>query len=353
MISLQKYGWDNQLQNHLDTQKSSLKVGRVISIKGFKYWLITEYGELESELSGKLMFGSEQDDLPKVGDWVFYMPYEALGYIIEVFPRKNEVFRKVAGSKSDRQILAANVDYALIVQGLDQEFNLMRLERYLVQMINCRIQPIIILNKADLVTNQEEFRNEVEKLNRNCQVCFVSTYTGTGIQELKENVLKTGKTYILIGSSGVGKSSLLNALCSEDLQSVSNISDSTGKGRHTTTTRELFILPNGSLMIDTPGMREFGLAAGDDVPEASLFPGIEDVALTCKYVNCKHIDEAGCSVLKALDEGKISQESYESYLKLIKEQRRFEIKAGDKKRLGKQFGKMSREAQEYRKKYKF
>lgn len=353
MTSLQKYGWNSQLQNYFINQNNNLKVGRVISIKGFKYGLATKEGELESELSGKLMYGSGQEELPKVGDWVFYMDYHTSGYIVEVFPRENEVFRKVAGNKSDRQILAANVDFALIVQGLDRDFNLMRLERYLVQMVNCSIKPVVILNKADLVDNTDDYRKEVVKLKRDCPVYFVSTYTGMGIQELVADILKEFKTYILIGSSGVGKSSLLNFLYWGNIQEVNHVSDSTTKGRHTTTARELFILPNGSLMIDTPGMREFGLAVGDDIPEGNLFPGIEDFAVTCKYADCKHIDETGCRVLKALNEGKISEESYESYLKLIREQRRFGIKAEDKKRLGKQFGKMSREAQEYRKKYKF
>lgn len=330
-----------------------LPAGRVISVRGFKYTLITENGELETELSGKLLYGTLPEDLPKVGDWVFFMKYDDAGYIIDVFPRTNALSRKNPGNKTERQVLAANVDHALIVQGLDRDFNLMRLERYLVQLAACGIPPIVILNKADLISNQEEYRLAIARLMRDCRVHFCSTYTGLGIDTLNHQILEGQKTYILIGSSGVGKSSLLNALMSTNVQETNNTSEWSSKGKHTTTRRDLFRLPNGSLVIDTPGMREFGLT-GDEAHSADeLFPAIHRFSSSCRFSDCTHMNEPGCAVTAAVALGNLDPQVYESYLKLVREQRRFTINAEDKKRMEKQFGRITREAKDHRKKYKY
>ena len=165
--------------------------------------------------------------------------------------------------------------------------------------------------------------------------------------------MEQAKTYILVGSSGTGKSSLLNSLMNFSFQKINEKSHSTGKGKHTTTTRDLFQLPNGSLVIDTPGMREFGLTSEDGQQSSELFPEIARFAGNCRYTDCRHINEAGCAVLEGLNTGALDAYVYESYLKLIKEQRRFEIKLEDKKRMGKQFGKLTKEAKNHRKKYKY
>lgn len=353
MTSLTQYGWNNFHQEYYSNSRSELSAGRVISIQGFKYILITEKGELETELSGKLLYGNDTENLPKLGDWVFFLDYGEMGYIADVFPRMNSLSRKSPGVKIERQVLAANVDYALIVQGLDRDFNIMRLERYIVQIIACGIKPVALLNKADLVGDLNEYRKEVLKLQRDCDIYFCSTYTGLGIEELKTTMLQKNKTYILIGSSGVGKSSLLNSLMSTEVQRTGTTSESTSKGKHTTTTRDLFQLTNGSLIIDTPGMREFGITFEGDEHAAELFPAIDGFAPQCKFSDCKHLGEAGCAVIDALNSGKLESEVYESYLKLIKEQRRFETSAEDKKRMGKEAGRRSREANNYRKKYKY
>lgn len=353
MTSLNNYGWNSIHQAYFTkNEKKDLSIGRVVSIKGFRYYLITENGEIETELSGKLLFGTVQEELPKVGDWVFFMDYDTIGYIISVFPRTNELSRKNPGNKIQKQVLAANVDYAFIVQGLDRDFNIMRLERYLVQITACGIKPIVILNKADLIDNPDAFKVEVEKLQRDCPIYFCSTLTGQGINELTCQCLEMHKTYILIGSSGVGKSSLLNSFLDLSVQRTGNTSDATFKGKHTTTTRDLFRLPNGSLIIDTPGMREFGLTFEEGESD-ELFPVIKKIGDGCRFADCKHINETGCAVLDALGSGELSMEIYESYVKLMKEQKRFEIKVEDKKRLGKQFGKMAREANNHRKKNKY
>ena len=354
MTLLTQFGWNTFHQEYYNKNvKDDLFIGRVTSIKGFKYDLITDKGELETELSGKLLFGTASEDLPKVGDWVLYMDYSTMGYIIDMLPRTNALTRKNPGNKTERQVLACNIDYALIVQGLDQDFNIMRLERYIVQITMCGITPVVILNKADLVANLEEYKREVQKLQRDCEVVFCSTYSGMGLGDLKQNVLKKFKTYIMIGSSGVGKSSLLNAFMNNTLQKISGTSDSTSKGKHTTTTRDLFQLPNGSLLIDTPGMREFGVTFEEGHHSDKLFPAIDKLSASCRFSDCKHLNEVGCAVLEALQSGELEPEVYDSYIKLVKEQRRFEIKAEDKKRLGKQAGRMAREANEHRKKNKY
>lgn len=350
---LHQFGWDHYQQKTQYQKQGDLHLGRVVSIKGFKHQLMTSTGELEAELSGKLLYGLAPEELPRVGDWVQYMDYETMGYIVELLPRFNELSRKNPGSKNVKQVLAANVDTALIVQGLDDNFNVMRLERYLVQLAACGIEPVVVLNKADLVADEEYYRTEVQKLKRDCAVYLCSTVTGKGIHELMTTALQKEKTHILIGSSGVGKSSLLNAFTNAETQAVNSVSDANSKGRHTTTTRDLFQLPNGSLVIDSPGMREFGLTSDAGVAEDELFPAIEALAVNCRFADCRHLSEVGCAVIEAVQLGDLSAEVYDSYLKLIKEQRRFEINIEDKKRLNKQFGKMTREAKEYRKKYKY
>jgi ribosome biogenesis GTPase len=352
MNLLDAFGWSEMGIASIPTN-TDLKAGRVISIKGFKYALMTERGELETELSGKLLYGAAPEELPKVGDWVYYMDYDTMGYVVECLPRKNELTRKTPGNKTAIQVLGTNIDYALIVQGLDRDFNIMRLERYLVQLAACRVKPIVILNKSDLVTDREFYTSEVQKLQRDCPVHFCSTYTGDGLDDLKNKILQPQKTYILIGSSGVGKSSLLNAFIDLEVQKTATTSDANLKGRHTTTTRDLFQLSNGSLMIDTPGMREFGVTTDEGQSDGDLFPAIKAHSVNCRYNDCQHLNEVGCAVLAALETGELAQEVYDSYLKLVKEQRRFDVRIEDKKRLGKQWGKMSREANDFRKKYKY
>jgi ribosome biogenesis GTPase / thiamine phosphate phosphatase len=353
MVSLTHFGWNETFQSQQINTSENLSVGRITSIQGFKYFLITAHGEMEAELSGKLMYGAASEQLPKVGDWVTLMEYDKLGYIIEVLPRTNELSRKTPGKQTDRQVLATNVDFGLIVQGLDRDFNLMRLERYLVQLAACHVTPIVILNKADLVTDFDYYRNEITKLQRDCRVHFCSTYSGLGMDELNNSILEKYKTYILIGSSGVGKSSLLNALANADQQATNTTSTFNNKGKHTTTTRDLFQLPNGSLLIDSPGMREFGLTFEDGQQTDDLFPVIQKFAANCKYSDCTHTSEMECGVIEAVNSGELDSEVYESYLKLVREQRRFSIRVEDKKRINKQFGKLTKEAKSHRKKYKY
>lgn len=353
MNSLIQYGWNTGLDQYYHSLKTNLLPGRIISIQGYKYHLITERGELETELSGKLLFESDVEHLPKVGDWVLFIDYSTTGYIIEIFPRMNALSRRSPGRKTEKQILAANIDYALIVQGLDRDFNLMRLDRYITQIIACGIEPIVILNKSDLADDPSVQKAAVQKLQRDCPVFVCSTHNASGIEEIRGNIFHAGKTHILIGSSGVGKTSLLNVLMQGEAQKTGLLSDSTQKGRHTTTTRDLYLLPNGALIIDTPGMREFGVTFEDQTSESETFPAIRELASECRFTDCQHVNEQGCAVLRALREGLLDPVVYESYTKLIKEQRRFQISAEEKKQQSKIFGRMTKEAKLHRKKYKY
>jgi ribosome biogenesis GTPase len=353
MKNLIRFGWEESHQTHFNSLNSTLFAGRVISIKGFKYYLTTERGELETELSGKLLFDNQNENLPKVGDWVLFQDYETMGYIIDLLPRKNALSRKAPGNKVEKQILAANIDRALIVQGVDSNFNIMRLERYIVQISACGIEPIIVLNKVDLVKETKSFFDAIERLKRDCPIYFCSTVDRVGIDQLQSEVLLPGKTCIMIGSSGVGKSSLLNSFMNAEAQNTGAVSDFNSKGKHTTTVRDLFLLPNGALMIDTPGMREFGVTFEDNASEENLFPEITKFAMQCRYNDCRHIEENGCAVLNALSTGELDTIVYDSYIKLLKEQRRFQISADQKKQMNKQFGKITREAKDHRKKYKY
>lgn len=353
MTTLIQYGWNEFHAEHYNHHpKERLSPGRVISVKGFRYLLMTERGELDAEVSGKLLYGNAPEDIPKVGDWVVFADFDSIGYITDVLPRTNALSRREAGSESAIQVLACNIDAALVVQGLDRDFNPMRLDRYVAQIIACGIRPVIILNKADLVENPEEYVKEVVALKRECPVYLCSTLTGSGVETIRTEVLEKFKTYLLVGSSGAGKSSLVNALMSEAIQRTGAVSDFNSKGRHTTSTRDLFRLDNGSLIIDTPGMREFGMTSppGDHAPD--LFPLISEFAARCRFSDCKHMGEAGCAVVAAVNNGELEERIYHSYVKLVKEQKRFEMSATDKKREGRRMGKMVREAKGFRKKFK-
>lgn len=353
MTTLSEYGWGPTQQEFYSSIPSGLIPGRVCAVKGFKYFVNTEEGELEAELSGKLLFENENAFLPKTGDWVLLTAYDTMGYIVEMFPRTNALTRKNPGKKVEAQILASNIDFAIIVQGLDSNFNLMRLDRYIAQIMNCGIDPVVLLNKVDLVNDHEHYLQQVRRLQRSVPVYLCSTVTGQGFPAVEQDILQAGKTCVLIGSSGVGKSSILNYLLDQTLQRTGTVSESNKKGRHTTTTRELFVLPGGALMIDTPGMREFGLTGVDDESGADEFPALQDLSAKCHYSDCQHLNEPGCAVLAALQDGSLDPVIYDSYIKLMKEQRRFTISVVQKKQQAKQFGRLIKEVKQHRKRYKF
>lgn len=353
MTTLIQYGWtavrDEQYNYYA---KNRLSPGRVISVRGFRYVLMTARGELEAEVSGKLLYGSNAEDIPKVGDWVLFADYDSIGYITDVLPRTNALGRRQAGTESEKQVLACNIDCALVVQGLDRDYNLMRLDRYVVQIKSCGITPVIVLNKSDLVSNPEDYVKDVVALAHDCPVVLSSTVSANGMERIRAHILKEFKTYVLVGSSGAGKSSIVNTLMRQNVQATRAVSEVNRKGRHTTSTRDLFRLPDGSLIIDTPGMREFGVTSGTDDGSIELFPEISRFSRNCRFNDCTHTGEEGCGVMAALNNGDLPETIYSSYVKLIKEQQRFELTASDRKRRARQAGKMVREAKAYRKRFK-
>lgn len=353
MQNLYTFGWNDHFQSaHTTFESQGLEAGRIISIRGYQYHLQTERGLMITELTGNLLHSQEGPDLPKVGDWVSFFRVDTQGYIVHVLPRQNALIRKSPGKRVERQVLATNIDQAFIVQSLDQDFNLRRLERYLFQIRQCEIQVGIILHKIDVVEKPEAFLNQVKALEMEVPILLTSTQSQAGIDQLRQ-ILEPMKTYVFIGSSGVGKSSLINALAQEQIRVTGEVSQAHGKGKHTTTSRDLIQLPNESLLIDTPGMREFGLTHEVGQNSIHFFPRLSELAEQCRFSDCSHTQEPGCAVLKALKNGEISQEMYDSFQKLQKEQARFETHAEEKKRKAKRFGRIVKEANAFRKKRKY
>ncbi len=318
---LEKMGWQPFFEKEFGPfQEKGLDVARVsVENKNF-FTVYTLYGEYLAETSGKLRYeATSAAELPKVGDWVVVslFPNEQKAIIHHVLARKSKLSRKNPGKETVEQVIATNLDVVFIVQSLDHNFNLRRLERYLAMVSEGNIKPVVLLNKTDLGNEVEEKVNSVKRVASQVVVRSISAKINYGIEELKE-FIKDGETCALIGSSGVGKSSIINRLIGADILAVNETREQDSRGRHTTTRRELILLPNGGLLIDTPGMRELHLwEANEGVDE--VFDDIENIASRCYFSDCTHTNEIKCAVLEAVQNGEISPERYQSYLKLEQE----------------------------------
>jgi ribosome biogenesis GTPase len=291
------------------------------------------------------MFSAESAlDYPAVGDWVGVQYFDdgASAIIDALLPRKTILKRKTPGKKIDYQLIAGNIDTGLIVQALDTNYNLRRLERYLVMINDSRIQPVVLLSKCDLLPATEiaERLTAIHNLMPGVQVMAFSNKDETGMDAVK-SMLTPQQTYCMLGSSGVGKTSLLNNLLGRERYATQTIRDKDGKGRHTTTRRQLIRLPGGALMIDTPGMRELGTIAVEEGIEET-FDEIAPLADRCRFSDCSHTQEQGCAILAALDAGEVAPERYESFMKLVRESNFHEMSFLEKKQKDRQFGKMVR-----------
>ncbi|WP_043933689.1 ribosome small subunit-dependent GTPase A [Bacillus sp. EB01] len=308
--------------------KSDCVLGRVALEHKHMYRVWTEEGELLCEVSGKMAFeASSREDFPAVGDWVMVAARsnEGTGTIHGVLPRFSKFSRKSAGKTAEEQIVAANVDVVFLVNSLNDDLNLRRIERYLLLAWESGAKPVIVLSKADLSEDIEAKVAEVESIAYGVPVIPVSAEMNEGLEKLLP-FLSPGKTVALLGSSGVGKSTLTNKLLGEEKQAVKDIREADDKGRHTTTHRELILLPNGAVLIDTPGMRELQLwESHDGLSEA--FSDIEETAEACKFRDCRHIDEPGCAVQEAIANGLLPAERLASFNKLQKELAYIERKA--------------------------
>jgi ribosome biogenesis GTPase / thiamine phosphate phosphatase len=311
-------------------ENNSLVAGRISSQQKGTYSLLSQQGEFDAKLTGRFYYETQAaEDLPAVGDWVAFTPLDNRQAMIEkVLPRKSKFSRKKAGDEAAEQIIAANIDYLFIVTSLNDDLNLNRLERYLLLCWESGAAPVIILSKSDLCTSFEQKLAEVETIAMGVPVIPVSAFENQGLGNL-EQYLTMGKTAALVGSSGVGKSTLLNTLAGESLQAVREIRGNDSKGKHTTTHREMFQLKNGAFIIDTPGMRELQMWEGQEGISAQ-FKDIEEYADLCKFRDCKHENEPGCAVQKAIALGKLTEERFLSYLKLLKEIE-YSIRRADKR----------------------
>lgn len=313
---------------------------RVAAVDRGAYLLRTATGEAPAELSGRLSYTVDSpEDLPCVGDWVVASLYNdaAAAIVHRVFPRRSFLRRKAAGGAAQPQMIAANVDTAFIVQSCRFDFNPSRLDRYLVMAADGGVEPVVVLTKTDLATpgELEEMVGLVVATAR-ARVIALSNVTGEGVAELEQELLP-GRTCCLLGSSGVGKSTLINRLAGREDQAIRAVSG-TGEGVHTTTRRQLVVLASGAMLVDTPGMRELGMSGAAEGVDAG-FAEIAALAPDCRYADCTHEREPGCAVRAAVESGGLSRERYASFLKLRKEAEFYELSALDKRKKDKAFGK--------------
>jgi ribosome biogenesis GTPase / thiamine phosphate phosphatase len=340
---MEDLGNNNFLENLLRGQEiDGLEIGRVISEHKERYIVKTINGEFDAEITGNIRFTAvSREDYPAVGDWVGVITYDShLAIIHKILPRQTIIKRKAVGQFGEVQVIAANIDYALLVQAVDRDFNINRLERYLTICNSSKVAPIIVLSKIDLI--DEPFLNEIiGKIKTripNIPVIAISNETDGGYEAIGK-IIEKGKTYCMLGSSGVGKSTLLNNLSGRAIMKTDSISENTNKGKHVTSHRELIVLDNGGILIDNPGMREVGIADMSGGLEAT-FDLIMELSHGCKFKDCTHTIETSCSVLEAVETGRIERQYYENYLKMEKEKSYFESSVSERRKKDKEFGKM-------------
>ena len=334
-------GFDHWFETNAgDLLRPELEIARVTTVDRDACLVRNEHGEIPAELAGRFRFSARSGvDLPCVGDWVCVQYHNAgnAAIVHEVFPRKTFLRRKCAGKTVDFQMIAANIDVAFIVQSCHYDFNIRRLDRYLVMAREGRIEPLIVLSKIDLVT-PDELEGMIGSIRKNgisVEIFALSNTSGVGVDEFRARLVP-GKTYCLLGSSGVGKTTLINRLIGREAYDTRAVSE-TGEGTHTTARRELIVLDHGAMLIDTPGMRELGiLGAGEGMSES--FSEIHDLSLMCRFTDCTHTREPGCAVLIAMERGELGEERYRSYLKLKQESDYHEMSYLDKRRKDRAFG---------------
>jgi ribosome biogenesis GTPase len=313
MNTLSDFGWTEKNTQDWDSlELTGLLPARVVADFGTSLKLATP-DSITAELSGKLAHYTRGDETPKIGDWVAYKPSDTSNAVVEsVVLRRNEIARKVAGRQSTKQIIAANVDIAFVILAVGNDFSIERLERFLYQLSISDISPVIVLNKSDTIGDIQYYTEQLSSFNLPIIIC--SAIHKIGISDINERILP-GMTAVLLGSSGVGKSTLTNQLLGKNIQQTSAVRESDSTGKHTTVHRELFILPKGGLLIDTPGIRELQLWGTEEDLDAK-YSDITELSSQCKYPDCTHNNESGCAIRKALQNGKLDKSHYANYLKM-------------------------------------
>ncbi len=323
-LTLTELGWTDRFQSiYNSVDNAGCIPGRLATEHRGGFVAFTTIGELFCEVAGRLRFdASDRGDLPAVGDWVVLRPRLTSGsggdqaQIMRILDRKTKFSRKVVGTATEEQVVAANIDYLFVVSSLTEEFNVRRIERYLTNAWDGGVTPVVVLTKADLSDDPGRAVSDVEAVAPLVDVVVTSVVTSRGIDEVA-NYMRDHQTVALVGSSGVGKSSLINLLLGEHVLEVRE-TRSDDRGRHTTTHRELLVLPTGGLIIDTPGMRELQLWGTEDALDES-FQEIALLAADCRFNDCAHDSEPGCAVIEALDSGTLDRARFQSYLKLGRE----------------------------------
>ena len=323
MYSLEDIGWNAHFQQQLEQLNTPGTVpARVAEELRGAYRLHTAFGLVPAVVPGRMLHrAAAREDLPAVGDWVLAgpLPGEERMLVLDLLDRRSKLSRQQAGEKLGEQILAANVDTVFLVASLNKELNLRRIERFLTAVWESGARPVIALNKADLSEDGGALRSDVESVAPGVAVFVTSAVTGDGVTELAAQ-LAPGATAVFIGSSGVGKSSLINRITGEDSQVVSDVRDGDDRGRHTTTTRQMLILPGRGIIIDTPGLRELQLWDSGENGSSQVFAEIEELAAACAFSDCRHESEPGCAVRAALEEERLNEDRFSSYRKLEREQ---------------------------------
>ena len=347
MDALDVLGFSDWFRSKADSSKlANYGVARIVSVHKDSYVLTAGLDDAFAELSGNLMYTADSPlDLPTTGDWVYADFYDDTHAIIHgVIARKTLIKRKAAGKLVDYQLIAANIDVAFIVQSVDYNLNLRRLERYLVMVNDSEIEPVILLSKCDLVSSDEldDIAQRVSAISPGTTVLAFSNTSGKNIDAIK-GFLYSGKSYCLLGSSGVGKTSLLNSIIGGDRFDTQLVSKKDSKGRHTTTSRQLIRLENGAMLIDTPGMRELGNLAIEAGLEET-FSEIDMLAQSCKFADCSHTTEQDCAIMAAIETGELASERYENYKKMKNESAFHEMSYVEKRKKDKRFGKMVKSA---------
>ena len=342
-MKLADLGYNDKLEDfRIQQELVNYEIGRVIAEHKERYIVKSTKGEFEAEITGNMRFTAKsREDYPAVGDWVSLINYDPdFALIHKILPRFSIIKRQAVGQFGEIQIIATNIDYAFLVQAIDRDFNINRLERYLTICYSSKVNPIIVLSKIDLIDEQRihEILDNIKQRIKNVPVIAISNETRNGYEAI-ENIIEKGKTYCVLGSSGVGKSTLSNNLSGSTIMKTAAISQSTNKGRHVTSHRELIILENGGILVDNPGMREVGIADTTSGLETA-FDKILSLSKECKFKDCTHTSEIGCAIIEAVEQGEVDSSSYENYLRLEREKAYFESTVAQRRKRNKELGKM-------------
>ncbi|MCC7356007.1 MAG: ribosome small subunit-dependent GTPase A [Candidatus Doudnabacteria bacterium] len=316
-------GWKHYISKQKDSYDEN-RVGRVITEHKQGVILITNEGELVGVVPRKFIYKTDEFQRPKAGDWVVFdkLPQEQKAVITQVLPRLTTLARKEVGKKIQTQVIATNIDVVFVVMGLDEDYNVSRVERYLLLVKDSGARAVIILNKSDKATDLEQQLDKIKAIANETPIISIEATNQNEIEKITKYI-KPGETLVFVGSSGVGKSTLINNLIGFKRQHTQEVREKDDKGKHTTTRRELILLANGAVLIDTPGMRELGTVASEESLSAN-FADIESLALKCQFRDCDHEKSDGCAILQAIKNKKISRKHYEQFLKLRKEVNRIE-----------------------------